>query len=496
MLVREYIDTNNNKCFCYNINGKEYSGLAGDLLCRLLNIKWSEYINQLEIHFYNDEEFDSLLLQKLCKLQSPLNILFQQFLPLDAENRQKFKKVKELLGVISSKISKGEATYEYFDFILKHFYNYVPPAFPVQKYKNNILSFIQPLIEQYCPFNINKLSYQLLCTQIDESENTVVLEDKLLQLRDLLIQEVKDIGHSRYEYHSNKIAGLISWYCMEYVSLYNYYDYHDYSDFDKISDEQYLKGKEQEKLNQLNALTNLSLIQKICEDEDAPYKLFLIDLLYTYNNTSQHDNKEYYLCDLFDLICHSLLFCFKGNTAKIKECKFCKTYFVLTNNSQKTCLNCRSLTTVMKASETKNIFGVDLFGVVNKIYRRLCYMGTGKNSKYADNKYTGLGLSLEQSAILVDSFKKLKNELQGVVNDICERYKIYSDAEIKEEYVEFVVAWVNEIDSYYSSNNIKTFILDMLNKNDNQAVFEIDFINLNIVHIEREKRCYKLYKNF
>jgi len=495
MLVREYINTDNNKCFCYNIDGKEYSGLAGDLLCELLNIRWSDYINQLEIHFYNDEEFDSLLLQKLCELQPPLNILFKQFLPLDSENRQKFKKVKELLGVISSKISKGEATYEYFDFILKHFYNYVPPAFPVQKYKNNILSFIQPLIEQYCPFNINKLSYQLLCTQIGEAESIVALEDKLLQLRDLLRQEVIDVGHYRYEYHSKKIAGLISWYCMEYVSLYNYYDYYEDDDFDKIFDEQYLKNKEQEKLTQLNALTNLSLIQKLCEDEDAPYKMFLIDLLYTYNNPSKlTKDKQYYLYDLFDLICHSLLFCFKGNAARIKECKFCKAYFVLTNNSQKTCLNCRSLSTVMKAYETKNIFGVDLFGVVNKIYRRLCYTGTGKNSKYADDKYTSSGLSLEQSAILVDSFKKLKNELQGVVNDICERYKIYSDAEIKEEYIEFVVAWVNAIDSYYSSKNIKSFILDMLNKNDKQAVFEIDFINLNIVHIEKEKRCYKLYK--
>ena len=179
----------------------------------------------------------------------------------------------------------------------------------------------------------------------------------------------------------------------------------------------------------------------------------------------------------------------------ITQCKYCRKYFPREENSQEVCRNCKDLTGNKKNARIKEIFGVDLYGVINNIYRRLCYCKDGKLSydKYnirEDPLSDDMLLTPEQSESLVTALKEVKNHFSQDVYTAYERYLGYQDDSMKQMFIEFVVDWVKEIDRYYNLDTIKSLILAAKAEAEHlhlsNLVLHIKQIRLNIVHIEEE----------
>lgn len=498
MRVEEYSGSKNSRWFKYTTSDEQViEGLAGTVLCKLLNISWPEFVNEYACALYSDNKNKQDNLKIIYeKFDDDIKIVVGDILPPTTNGLKYLEKISDMLCMISDKINKRVASYDYFNFVLTNFYNYKPPLFPIQKYNISFLSFICPLIQEYCPFQKHILDFDILVSEIEKSKNLVELEDKLLQLRDLIKLEaderIEPLLIAKYNSHSKKICDLIEWYCLTCVSMNGNYMYEQ--NIEDLFDEEKNRTFEKEELDNLNIQTNFRLIEHICNEEAAPYKPFLIDLLYSYNDPqkSKIPKNIYYLEDIFELVSHSILYCYRENACPIIKCKYCKKYFPRQQNSQEVCEDCKHLTGAMKNSEVKRIFGVNLFGIINNIYRRLCYQGTGKDSKYSTDRYINFCENSLQSKLLVEGLKQLKNELNNEVYDICEKYKSITDDSMKEEYVQFVLEWIDKVNNYYSFALIKELLEEALKKDN--PIFIIKRIRLNIIHIEESDYEIKLYE--
>lgn len=491
------------KTFQYTIGEETVTGLAGELLCEMLDFDWDMFVYEYGYYLHTQDEKTLIRIeQQFTEVSSPIRKMFDGIFPPNAYSLKELELVSDVLLLLKRKISSNEASYDYFHFVLTNFYGYKPPVFPIQEHEISILGYLKPLIDKYCPIKYCEEKYKALIDEINSVTNTIALEQLLLDLRDLLKEEsakrteynfvrTDRPAYRVFEYDCKKICSLIEWYCFNYVDGDGSY-YYNY-DPEELFEENATLVADKAELARLNKATNFALIQRLCEEEDVPYKSFFIDLLYSYNQ--RNPSNKFYLENAFDLICQAILFCYESSMRPIAQCKYCRKYFPREENSQEVCRNCRNLTGNKKNARIKEIFGVDLYGVVNNIYRRLCY---GKDGKLSYDKYNiredSLSadrlLSPEQSAALVTALIDIKNTLSKDVYTAYERYLGYQDDSMKEMFIEFVVAWVREIDHYYTLDTIKSLILAAKAEAEHlhlpNPVLHINQIRLNIVHIEEE----------
>ena len=491
------------KTFQYTIGEETITGLAGELLCKMMDFDWDMFVYEYGYYLHTQDEKTLVRIeQQFAELSAPIQRMFDGIFPPNWHSLKELESVSDVLLLIKRKISTNEASYDYFHFVLTNFYGYKPPVFPIQEHEISFLGYLKPLIDKYCPIKYCEEKYKALIDEINGVTNTITLEQLLLDLRDLLKEEsAKRTEYSFvktdrpayrvFEYDCKKICGLIEWYCFHYVDGNGSY-YYNY-DPEELYEKDLTFAADKAELVRLNRETNFALIQRLCEEEEVPYKSFFIDLLYSYNQ--KNPSNKYYLENAFDLICHAILFCYESSMRPIAQCKYCRKYFPREENSQEVCRNCKDLTGNKKNARIKEIFGVDLYGVINNIYRRLCY---GKDGKLSYDKYNiredplsdDMLLTPAQSETLVTALKEVKNLLSQDVYTAYERYLGYQDDAMKQMFVEFVVDWVKEIDRYYTLDTIKSLILASKAEAERQhltnPILHMKQIRLNIVHIEEE----------
>lgn len=175
---------------------------------------------------------------------------------------------------------------------------------------------------------------------------------------------------------------------------------------------------------------------------------------------------EVYECNsLSDLLCCLTLSFYKQQTP-LAICQYCQKIFVRTANSQKNCKNenCQKLAHNSGKAHSLALFGRDLFCVLNNVYKRLCYSGTGTKSKYDTSKYCGDGVTLSTSEEIVESFSKLKKEYVKELNQHIST--IWGLPEFaRDDYIDLVNEWINQIDAYYRCKYITALVDKAVNDN-------------------------------
>ena len=256
MKVEEYIGSKSVKRFKYLINGQqEFDGIAGELLCKLLNLDWSQFINTYGCALYSDDPiYEKRIKEEYEKFDNDVKEVVGDILPATTSGLKYIEKIGDVLGMIKTRINKGEASYDYFYFVLTNFYDYKQPLFPIQNFNISFLSYIYPLIQEYCPFEKYFVEFNKVISQIENANNVIELEKHLIILRDLLQQEANErkepLVRAKCNHHSQNICNLIEWYCLYYVDGDGSYLY--CHDVEELFDEEKSISINKEELDKLN----------------------------------------------------------------------------------------------------------------------------------------------------------------------------------------------------------------------------------------------------
>ena len=499
MFVEEFNSSIGATFFRYKIGNNEFEDAAGVVLCELLNsdICCLLYDYQCFLHS-GEDKFRKRVENKYYTFSPTLQNILKDIFPINSHNIAILEEINDLIGVISSKIASNDASYDFFIFALTNFYGYKPPISPIRKYKVSFLGFICPLIENYIPFIMHTDEYKKLITEINESDNIPHLQELLLKLEQLIEQEFVEQNDVRIEAHCKNIRNIIMGYCLD-IQKYDYLPYDIENEIIDMNNEQY-ELLYSEQFAQLNSDTDLIMIQRICEETFISYKPFFIDLLYSYNNKNSN---TYYLKNVKELISHALLYCFKGNQLPIKQCKYCKKYYIRHQNSQTVCLSCRGLTSSMTKEEQIKVFGSKIDDKLTLLYKKLCYSTIKGKHTLNRNKYTLIKdengelrdlLNEKQSQILVDSFTELISDYKSVGRKYIERYQTLPDTIVQKDFADYVKSWLKTIEEYYTFNKIKGIVERAKASNPENPIVIIKKYLLDGIQVEEKEFSIPLYK--
>ena len=498
MQVEEIVKSKKEKHLRYIFDdGSTISKDTGELLCRFLNAEWDDfsYLYEAAQETGLTVFHESLNLQ-FTQLDPSLRNCLDCIFPVNFENMRTLKKTIDLIKFIKAHTLNDTVSYHSFHCILTHFYGYIPPLPITQKKSTNMFSFLDALIKDL-KLAKDKISRLLKDVKPFKEKNILLTQKVTNDLKDLMATVLEN-NDKRFNSQHQRIDNFLDSFFDAYIEELKNHIPLLFSDTSDQCIEKICQTTDPEELNLINSRSTFSAIEKLCVENNVTYmdKHIFLNLLYQDIEPSYTGKapKIYYLHNSFDLICHAVLYYFKDNTAPIKRCEFCKKFFPRHINSQKVCNDCKPIAYKMKAKKWKDIFGIDLLRLTKNIYRRLCYQGRGRDSKYCKLKYINYVPSKDkakketQSEILVRELKRLAIDLHRVATIIYEEYHNYNDAEIQKFYVESVLAWAKKIDEYYRLDNVRQLIKNAKSIDKEKHVVKITFFDFDVINIIEEER--------
>lgn len=349
-------------------------------------------------------------------------------LPICKEFVRELNNICPLIFAIHSSI-ESRKDYDYFQYIMHYAfgYNFTPYLYYPKKLS---AQQVFGIIRDYRP-NPKESSNNQFNTEVD----------RILSARSAkeYWDHFQSLAKTAYEHNrESEFNGFLNWYLWEGPN------------FSETSTERLLS----EYIDEFCKFVSTSASSRL--------KVYVAEEIYKILNTPPYPSlPDVHTCNnLLELMCCLVLSYYKQQTP-LSLCPYCHKVFVRLANSQKTCKSkdCQKTAASSQATRSIELFGKNLFGVLNNVRKRLCYSGSGRESKYDVQRYCHCGITPAASEIIVKKLSEINKKYIEELNIHINKILSIPDW-AREDYVDLVNDWINKIDSYYRNKNISNLITE------------------------------------